>query len=76
MEESTDSEGAYPRIFCKFDDREVETVVGVHVDDILAHAQATIEWFAAESRGKFKVKSRSASSGVSTLSQSGWTANP
>ena len=57
-------------------------VVVVHVDDILAHAQATMEKFAAELGGKFKVKSMvesaasrrqrtpPASSGVSTLSPS------
>ena len=36
------------RVFRKFDDGEVEVVVFVHIDDILAHAQATIERFTAE----------------------------
>ena len=40
------------RVFHKFDDGEVEMVVFVHVDDILAHAQATMERFAAELGGK------------------------
>ena len=59
----------------------------MHVDDILAHAQATIERFAAELGEKFKVKSMvekfgvekarrtSASSGVPILSPSGLAAN-
>ena len=34
-------------VFRKLDDREVEMVVFVHVDDILAHAQTTMESFAA-----------------------------
>ena len=70
-------------VFRKFNDGEVEMVVFVHVDDILAHAQATMEGFAIEFGGKFKVKSgvekfgvekasrTPASSGVPTLSQSG-----
>ena len=36
------------RVFRKFDDREVEMVVFVQMDDILTHAQATVERFAAE----------------------------
>ena len=40
------------RVFRKFDNGEVEMVVFVHMDDILAHAQATRERFAAELRGK------------------------
>ena len=48
---------ADPRVFRKFDDAEVEIVVVVHVDSILAHAQATMERFAAELGGKFKLKS-------------------
>ena len=43
-------------LFRKFDHDEVEMVL-VHVDDILAHAQATMERFAAELGDKFKVKS-------------------
>ena len=35
-------------MFRKFDDEEVEMVVFMHVDDILAHAQATMERFAGE----------------------------
>ena len=70
------------RLFRKFDDGEVDMVVFMHVDDILAHAQATMERFAAELGVKFRVKSmveigvenRSntpASPGVSTLSPNG-----
>ena len=40
------------RVFHKFGDGEVEMVVFMHVDDILAHAQATMERFAAELEGK------------------------
>ena len=70
------------RVFRKFDDEEVKMVVFVHVDDILAHAQATMEWFAAELGETFTVKSMvekfgvektsktPASSGVSALSPS------
>ena len=36
------------RVFRTFDDGEVEIVVFVYVDDILAHAQATMEGFASE----------------------------
>ena len=36
----------------KVGDEEVEMVVFVHMGDILAHAQATIERFAAELGGK------------------------
>ena len=35
-------------VFRKFDSGEVEMVIFMHVDDILAHAQATMERFAAE----------------------------
>ena len=71
------------RVFHKFDDGEVEMVVFMHVDDILAHAQAAMWRFAAELGKRFKVKpmvekfgvektSRTpASSGVTTLSRSG-----
>ena len=71
------------RVFRKFDDGEVEMMVFVHVDGILAHIEATMERFAAELGEKFKVKSmakefdiektsrRPASSGVSILSPSG-----
>ena len=45
---------ADPRVFRKFDDGEVEMVVVGYVDDTLAHAQATIERFAAELGGKLK----------------------
>ena len=74
---------ADPRVFRKYKGGGVEVVVIVHVDDILAHAQATMERFAAEFGGRFKVKSMvekvgvekasrtPASSGVPTLSQSG-----
>ena len=37
---------AYPHVFHKFDDGEVEMVVVVHGNDILSHAQAMKEWFA------------------------------
>ena len=62
---------------------EVEMVVSIHVDGILAHAQATMERFAAELGQKFKAKSMAekfgvekakmtpASSGVPSLSTSG-----
>ena len=74
-------------MFRTFDDGEVEMVVFTHVDDILAHAQATMERFTAELAENFKVKSMmekfgvkkarrtSASLGVSTLSLSGYAAN-
>ena len=39
------------RVFRKFDNGEVEMVVLVHMDDILLHAQATMERFAAELGG-------------------------
>ena len=35
-------------MFRKFDDEEVEMVVFVHMDAILAHAKATMERFGAE----------------------------
>ena len=47
----------YRRVFRKFNDGEVDMVVFVHVDDILAHAQVTMERFASELGEKFKVKS-------------------
>ena len=41
------------RVFRKFDDREVmEMVMFLQMDDTLAHAQATMERFAAELGGK------------------------
>ena len=70
-------------VFRKFDDGEVEMVVFMHDDGILAHAQATKKRFAAELGETFKVKSMvekfgvkktsrtPASSGVSTLYPSG-----
>ena len=54
------------QVFRNFDDGEVEIVVLVHVDDILAHAQATMERSAAELGETFVVKSmmsRSSASG-------------
>ena len=36
------------RVFRKFDGGEMEMVVFMHVNDILAHAQATMERFTAE----------------------------
>ena len=39
------------RVFRKFDNGEVEMVVFVHVDNILSHAQATLDRFAAELGG-------------------------
>ena len=45
------------RVFRKFDDGEVKMVVFMHVDDILAHAQATMGRFTAELGEKFKLKS-------------------
>ena len=71
------------RVLLKFDDGEVGMMVFMHVDGILAHAQATMERFAAELGEKYKAKSMvekfgvektsmtPASSGVSTLSPSG-----
>ena len=47
---------ADPRVFHTFDDGEVAMVIVVLVDDILAHAQSTMERFAAKLGGKFKVK--------------------
>ncbi|CAM9723564.1 unnamed protein product [Ascophyllum nodosum] len=49
---------ADPCVFRKVVDGEAEMVVGVHVDDILAHAkdQATMDIFAAELGQKFKLK--------------------
>ena len=44
-------------VFCKFDDEEVEMVVFMRVDDILAYARATMERFTAGLGEKFKVKS-------------------
>ena len=44
------------RVFGKFDDGKVEMVVFVHMDDILVHAQATTESFAAELGGKVQSK--------------------
>ena len=69
-------------MFRKFDDGKVEMVF-VHGDNILAHAQATMERFVADFGEISKVKSMvdklgvdkastiPASSGVPTLSQSG-----
>ena len=45
------------RVPHKFDSGEVEIVVSMHVDNILAYAQATMERFAAKLEEKFKVKS-------------------
>ena len=60
---------ADPRVFCKFDDGQVEMVVVVHMDDILAHAQATMDSFAAELGGKFRVKSILEKFGVKKVSR-------
>ena len=45
-------------LFHKFDDGEVEMVMVVHADDIIAHAnyQETMEMFAAELGRKFSLK--------------------
>ena len=71
------------RVLCKLGDGKAETVVFVHVEKILADAQATIERFAADLGEKFKVKSivekfgvekpkrTPASPGVLSLSSSG-----
>ena len=53
-----------PRVFRKLDDGEVEMVVFMPVDDILAHAQATMKGFATELGEKFKVKSMAEKFGV------------
>ena len=46
------------RVFHKFDDgEEVEMVVFVHVDDILAHAQATMGGSLLSLEARFEVKS-------------------
>ena len=39
-------------------------MVFLHVNDVIAHAQATMEWFTAELREKFKVKSMVETFGV------------
>ena len=44
------------RVFRKFNDGEVEMMVFMRVDDIVAHAHATMERFAAELGEKLKVK--------------------
>ena len=71
------------RLLRKLDDEEVEIVVFVHVDDIRAHAQTTMERFVTELGKKLKVKSTGekfsiektsrapASSGALTLSPRG-----
>ena len=46
-----------PCVFRKFDDKEMEMVVVVHVNNILTLIQVTMERFAADIEGKFKVKS-------------------
>ena len=56
-------------VFCKFDGREVAMVVFVHVDDILAHTEATMERFAAELRETFIVKSMVEKFGVKKTSR-------
>ena len=43
---------ADPCVFCRFNDGEVEMGVFVHMDDIFAHVQTTIERFAVELGGK------------------------
>ena len=70
-------------MFRMFDYGEVEMVVVVHVDDILAYAQTAMERFAAELGETFQVKlmvkkfgvekasKAPDSSGVPTFSQSG-----
>ena len=60
-----------PCVFRKFHEGEVEILVVVHVDDILARAkyQATIEWFAAELGGKFEVNSTVEKFGVENPSR-------
>ena len=45
---------AHRRVFRKFDDGEVKVVVLMHVDDILAQSQATMERFAGELGKRFK----------------------
>ena len=60
---------ADPLVFFKFNDGQVEMVVVVHVDDILAHAQATMERFVAELEGKFRVKSTVEKFGVKKVSR-------
>ena len=71
------------RAFRKFHYGELEIVVFMHVDNIPAHAQVTMEKFTAELGKKFKVKpmvekfgvkkarGASASSGVPNISPSG-----
>ena len=56
-------------MFCKFNDGQVEMVVVVHMDDILAPAQATMDRFAAELEGKFRVKSMVEKFGVKKVSR-------
>ena len=45
------------RVFRQFEDGEVKMMVFMHVDDILAHTQVTMERFAGELGEHFKVKS-------------------
>ena len=47
-----DQSEADRHVFHKFDDAEMKMVVFVNMDDILAHAEATMERFTAELRGK------------------------
>ena len=56
-------------VSCKFDDRDVEVVIFVHLDYTLAHAQATMERFAGELGGKLKVKSMVETFGVEKASR-------
>ena len=70
-------------MFRKFDDGEVKMVMVVRAEGTLAHAQGTMEKFAAELGQRFEVKSMAvkfgvekarrtpASLGVPTLSSSG-----
>ena len=56
-------------VHCKFDNGEVEMVVFLHMDDIIALVQATMERFAAELGEKFKVMSRVEKFGVENASR-------
>ena len=51
-----DQPEADQRVFRKFDEGEVETVVFVQMDDILAHAQAKMESSPLSLEERFKVK--------------------
>ena len=60
----SDQSQADPRVFRTFDDGEVKIVVVMFMDNILAHAQGTMDRLATELGGKFNAKSMVEKSGV------------